>query len=84
MNRNIFFGIDHTKKLVFVFLQENGSRKLSLFIEYSNEENMHLAKQDLGIYAMFWKSNTSIQDMISLYDINPSKKLGLETWIEEN
>lgn len=84
MKRDSFFGIDEQKQWIFIFLLEDGSRKLSLFTEYSNEENLHLAKQDLGIYAMFWKSNTSIQDMISLYDINPSKKLGLETWIEEN
>lgn len=45
---------------------------------------MLLAKQDLGIYAMFWKSDTSVQEMIILFDINPSKKLGLKTGIEEN
>lgn len=84
MKRNSFFGIDHKKNLVFVFLQEDGAKKLTLFIEYSNEENMVFAKQDLGIYAMFWETDTSIQDMITLFDINPSKKLGLKTWVQES
>ena len=39
MNRDKFFGIDAKKQWVFVFLLENNDKKLSLFIEYTNEEN---------------------------------------------
>ena len=37
----------------FLFLLENNDKKLSLFIEYTNEENLELAKQDLALYGIF-------------------------------
>ena len=40
MNREKLFGIDHKKQWVFIFLLENNDKKLSLFIEYTNEENL--------------------------------------------
>ena len=40
MNRETLFGIDHKKQWVFIFLLENNDKKLSLFIEYTNEENL--------------------------------------------
>ena len=55
MNREKLFGIDHKKQWVFIFLLENNDKKLSLFIEYTNEENLELAKQDLALYGMFWE-----------------------------
>lgn len=83
MSRDNFFGFDAEKKLVFVFLLENDDKKLSLFIEYTNEENCKLAKQDLGLYGLFWDSDSTVEEMISLFDINPSKRLGLKTWYEQ-
>ena len=82
MNRDKFFGIDDEKKWVFVFLLEGHDKKLSLFIEYTSEENLKLAKQDLGLYELFWGSGSTIEEMINLFEINPSKRLGLKTWYE--
>lgn len=83
MNREKFFGIDAKKQWVFVFLSENHDKKLSLFIEYTNEENLELAKEDLGLYGIFWDTGSSVEAIINLFDINPSKKLGLKTWYEQ-
>ena len=73
----------HKKQWVFIFLLENNDKKLSLFIEYTNEENLKLAKQDLGLYGLFWGSDSTVEEMINLFDINPSKRLGLKTWYEQ-
>jgi hypothetical protein len=84
MNRDKFFGFDPDAKCVFVFLFENNDKKLSLFIEYSNDENSKLAKQELGLYGMFWSSENTVEEMITLFEINRSKKLGLKTWYVKN
>ena len=84
MNREKLFGIDHKKQWVFIFLLENNDKKLSLFIEYTNEENLELAKQDLALYGMFWDTASSVQPIINSFDINPSKKLGLKTCYEHD
>ena len=83
MNRDKFFGIDAKKQWVFVFLLENNDKKLSLFIEYTNEENLELAKQDLVLYGIFWDTGSTVEAIINSFDINPSKKLGLKTWYEQ-
>ena len=83
MNREKLFGIDHKKQWVFIFLSENNDKKLSLFIEYTNEENLELAKQDLALYGMFWDTGSIVESIINSFDINPSKKLGLKTWYEQ-
>ena len=84
MNREKLFGIDHKKQWVFIFLLENNDKKLSLFIEYTNEENLELAKQDLALYGMFWDTGSIVESIINSFDINPSKKkLGLKTWYEQ-
>ena len=62
----------------FYFLLENNDKKLSLFIEYTNEENLELAKQDLALYGMFWDTGSIVESIINSFDINPSKKLGLK------
>ena len=73
MNREKLFGIDHKKQWVFIFLLENNDKKLSLFIEYTNEENLELAKQDLALYGMFWDTGSIVESIINSFDINPSK-----------
>ena len=83
MNREKLFGIDHKKQWVFIFLLENNDKKLSLFIEYTNEENLELAKQDLALYGMFWDTGSIVESIINSFDINLSKKLGLKTWYEQ-
>ena len=83
MNREKLFGIDHKKQWVFIFLLENNDKKLSLFIEYTNEENLELAKQVLALYGMFWDTGSIVESIINSFDINPSKKLGLKTWYEQ-
>ena len=72
MNREKLFGIDH-KNNGFLFLLENNDKKLSLFIEYTNEENLELAKQDLALYGMFWDTGSIVESIINSFDINPSK-----------
>ena len=57
------------------FLLENNDKKLSLFIEYTNEENLELAKQDLALYGMFWDTGSIVESIINSFDINPSKKI---------
>ena len=57
----------------FLFLLENNDKKLSLFIEYTNEENLELAKQDLALYGMFWDTGSIVESIINSFDINPSK-----------
>jgi len=85
MKRDKFFGFDATKKCAFVFLFENNQKRLSLFIEYENEENFEVVKQDLAIYGLFWDSGSIVEEMISLFNINPVfKKLSLKTWAEES
>ena len=83
MNREKLFGLDHKKQWVFIFLLENNDKNLSLFIEYTNEENLELAKQDLALYGMFWDTGSIVESIINSFDINPSKKLGLKTWYEQ-
>ena len=83
MNREKLFGIDHKKQWVFIFLLENNDKKLSLFIEYTNEENLELAKQDLALYGIFWDTGSTVEAIINSFDIIPSKKLGLKTWYEQ-
>ena len=76
MNREKLFGIDHKKQQwVFIFLLENNDKKLSLFIEYTNEENLELAKQDLALYGMFWDTGSIVESIINSFDLNPSKKI---------
>ena len=75
MNREKLFGIDHKKQWVFIFLLENNDKKLSLFIEYTKEENLELAKQDLALYGMFWDTGSIVESIINSFDINPSKKI---------
>ena len=72
MNRDKFFGID-AKNNGFLFLLENNDKKLSLFIEYTNEENLELAKQDLALYGIFWDTGSTVEAIINSFDINPSK-----------
>ena len=83
MNREKLFGIDHKKQWVFIFLLENNDKKLSLFIEYTNEENLELSKHDIVLYGMFWDTGSIVESIINSFDINPSKKLGLKTWYEQ-
>ena len=72
MQRSTFFGFDPKVRQVFIFLFENDDKKLSLFIEYTDEESLKAAKQDIGLYGFFWESGTSIEDIISLFDRKPS------------
>ena len=82
MNRENF-SVLIIKTMGFYFLLENNDKKLSLFIEYTNEENLELAKQDLALYGMFWDTGSIVESIINSFDINPSKKLGLKTWYEQ-
>ena len=50
MQRSTFFGFDPKVKKVFVFLFEGDYKKLSLFIEYTDEKSLKSAKQDIGLY----------------------------------
>ncbi|WP_266096833.1 hypothetical protein [Acinetobacter pollinis] len=44
-----------------------------------------MVKQDLAIYGLFWDSGSIVEEMISLFNINPVfKKLSLKTWAEES
>ena len=83
MNRENFSVLIIKNNGFLFFLLENNDKKLSLFIEYTNEENLELAKQDLALYGMFWDTGSIVESIINSFDINPSKKLGLKTWYEQ-
>ena len=51
----------------FLFLLENNDKKVSLFIEYTNEENLELAKQDLALYGMFWDTGSIVESIINSF-----------------
>ena len=83
MNRENFSVLIIKNNGFLFFLLENNDKKLSLFIEYTNEENLELAKQDLALYGMFWDTGSIVESIINSFDLNPSKKLGLKTWYEQ-
>ena len=68
MQRSTFFGFDPKVKKVFVFLFEGDYKKLSLFIEYTDEKSLKSAKQDIGLYGLFWESGATVENTISLFD----------------
>lgn len=83
MNRDKFFGMDASVKLVFSFLYDNNQKKISFFIEYSNDEELEVAKKTLSLYGFFWDTGSTADDLISTFMSDPSvTKLGLKNWFE--
>ena len=83
MQRDKFFGFDPAKKWAFVFLFEKNDKVLSLFVEYTTDENLTIIKQDLAMYALFWDSGSTIEEVIDLFNFNPTfKNLNLKGWTE--
>lgn len=83
MQRDKFFGLDPTENCAFVFLFEKKDKVLSLFVEYSTDEDLDAVKHDLTMYGLFWDSGSTIEDIIDLFGFNPTvKKRNLKAWTE--
>lgn len=83
MNRDKFFGVDDSVKWVFAFLYDKNQKKLSFFIEYSNDEELNVAKRTLSLYGFFWDTGSTEEDLITTFMSDPSvAKKGLKNWFE--
>lgn len=83
MKRNEILGYDPSEKIIFCFLFENEEKVISLFVRYSDEYKMSIAKQSIALHSLFCKSDTSAQDLKELFETDPSLvNLGVEFWAE--
>lgn len=83
MKRDEILGHDPSEKIIFCFLFENDEKVISLFVRYSDENTMNIAKQSVTLHSLFWKSDTSAQNLKELFESDPSLvNLGVEFWAE--
>ena len=83
MKRDEILGHDSSEKIIFCFLYENDEKVISLFVRYSDENTMNIAKQSVTLHSLFWKSDTSAQNLKELFETDPSLvNLGVEFWAD--
>lgn len=83
MHRDKFLGFDPVENLVFVFFFEENQKKFSFFIQYSNDKELDSAKSILAVYCLFWDTGSSSQNLITMFNSDPSlKELGLKSNVE--
>jgi len=56
MKRDEVLGQDPERKIVFAFLFSRSQKAISLFIKYSDERILQIAKQTIALHILFWHS----------------------------
>lgn len=81
MKRDKFLGHDLTEKTVFVFLFERNRKKLSLFIQYQDENDLEYAQQLIMIYTIFWENGSPMSEIIEGFETDPNRQSSiLKLW----
>lgn len=68
MKRGEFLGQDHERKIFFAFLLRRNQKAISLFIKYSDEKTLQIAKQAISLNSIFWHSGVSVTDLKEAFE----------------
>lgn len=83
MKRDEFLGQDPEQKIVFAFLFKKNQKAISLFIKYSDEKTLEIAKQTIALHILFWHSEVSVADLKEVFEKDPGLiNSGMEFWTE--
>ena len=83
MKRDEFLGQDPERKIIFAFLFGRNQKAISLFIKYSDENTLEIAKQTISFHAIFWHSGVSVADLKAVFENDPGLvNSGMEFWTE--
>jgi hypothetical protein len=83
MKRSEFLGQDPEQKIIFAFLFNRNQKAISLFIKYSDEKTLEIAKQTITLHIIFWHSGVSAADLKEVFKKDPSLvNSGMEFWTE--
>ena len=83
MNRDEILGYDPSEEIIFGIFFENDAKVISLFVRYSDENTMNIAKRSINLHSLFWKSGTSAQTLKELFEADPSLvNLDVKFWAE--
>ena len=83
MKRDEFLGQDPERKIVFAFLFSRNQKAISLFIKYSDEKTLEIAKQTIALHILFWHSEVSVSDLKEVFEKDPGLvNSGMEFWTE--
>ncbi|NNH37008.1 hypothetical protein HLH12_16000 [Acinetobacter sp. NIPH 2377] len=83
MKRDEFLGQDPERKIVFAFLFSRNQKAISLFIKYSDEKTLQIAKQAISLHILFWHSGVKVTDLKEAFESDPRLvNSGVEFWAE--
>ena len=83
MKRDEFLGQDPERKIIFAFLFSRNQKVISLFIKYSDEKTLEIAKQTITFHVLFWHSGVSVAALKAVFENDPGLvKSGIEFWTE--
>ncbi|WP_425919506.1 hypothetical protein [Acinetobacter sp. TSRC1-2] len=83
MKRDEFLGQDPERKIIFAFLFSRNQKAISLFIKYSDERTLQIAKQTIALHILFWHSGVSVADLKEVFENDPGLvNSGMEFWTE--
>ncbi|TCB50067.1 hypothetical protein E0H80_09540 [Acinetobacter sp. ANC 4779] len=83
MKRDGFLGQDPERKIIFAFLFSKNQKVLSLFIQYSDENTLQIAKQTIALHIIFWHSGGSAAHLKEVFEHDPSLvSSGMKFWTE--
>jgi hypothetical protein len=83
MKRSEFLGQDPEQKIIFAFLFNRNQKIISLFIKYSDEKTLEIAKQTIALHLIFWHSGVSVADLKEVFEKDPGLvNSGMEFWTE--
>lgn len=83
MKRDEFLGQDPERKIVFAFLFGSNKKAISLFIKYSDEKTLQIAKQAISLHVIFWHSGVSVTNLKEVFEKDPGLiNSRMEFWTE--
>jgi len=83
MKRSEFLGQDPEQKIIFAFLFNRNQKTISLFIKYSDEKTLEIAKQTIALHLIFWHSGASVADLKEVFEKDPGLvNSGMKFWTE--
>jgi hypothetical protein len=83
MKRSEFLGQDPEQKIIFAFLFNRNQKIISLFIKYSDEKTLEIAKQTIALHLIFWHSGVSVADLKEVFEKDPCLvNSDMEFWTE--
>ena len=83
MTRDVMLGQDNIENIIFAFMFERTLKQITIFVKYSDEKNMELAKEIISFYAVLWKTGIEISDLEQTFrEDSILTNAGVEFWSE--